>query len=40
MGQAAAVGGGVNFAGYLQDHLKRRHEVLCRATAEALKILA
>ena len=39
-GQAAAVGGGVNFAGYVQDHLGRRQEILCRVTAEALKILA
>lgn len=39
-GQAAAVSGGVNFAGYVEDHLGRRQEVLCRVTAEALKILA
>ena len=39
-GQAAAVAGGVNFAGYIEDHLNRRHEVLCRITGEALKILA
>lgn len=39
-GQAAAVAGGVNFAGYVEDQLGRRHEVLCRVTAEALRILA
>lgn len=39
-GSATAVSGGVNFAGYAEDHLGRRHEVLCRVTAEALKVLA
>lgn len=39
-GQAAAVAGGVNFAGYVEDQLGRRREVLCRVTAEALRILA
>jgi hypothetical protein len=39
-GQAAAVAGGVNFAGYIEDQLGRRHEILCRVTAEALRILA
>jgi hypothetical protein len=39
-GQAAAVAGGVNFAGYVEDRLNKRQEVLCRVTAEALRILA
>ena len=39
-GQAAVVAGGVNFAGYVEDQHNRRQEVLCRVTAEALKILA
>ena len=39
-GQAAVVAGGVNFAGYVEDQHNRRQEVLCRVTAEALRILA
>ena len=39
-GQAAVVAGGVNFAGYVENRSNRRHEVLCRVTAEALKMLA
>jgi hypothetical protein len=39
-GQAVGVAGGVNFAGYSEDHFGRRHEVLCRVTAEALRLLA
>jgi hypothetical protein len=39
-GQAVAVAGGVNFAGYVEDQPNRRHDVLCRVTAEALRILA
>jgi hypothetical protein len=40
-GQATAVSGGVNFAGYTEDFVtKARHEVLCRVTVEVLKILA
>ena len=39
-GQAAVVAGGVNFAGYVEDQHNRRQEVLCRVTAEALRLLA
>ena len=30
----------MNFAGYVEDQHNRRQEVLCRVTAEALRILA
>ena len=39
-GQAAPVAGGVNFAGYIEDQVNKRHEVLCRVSAEVLRILA
>jgi hypothetical protein len=38
-GQAIGVAGGVNFAAYSEDNFGRRHEVLCRVTAEALRLL-